>query len=177
MKKWIVLCLLATACLWAQEWDQTLKDLAAPAVKGTLEAKDWTLAWGNASFTLNGSCSQVVGGPHTLGFLFSGKGSLALAVKDRIALSAAKVNLKENKSYDLDAANTLRETFSEGLFLIYPFLDGEKFAGEGAPGGGEAEGLCGHRQADGVGHPRFRLRPRPVQRRQGPRRPGVCQGR
>jgi hypothetical protein len=159
MKKWIVLCLLATACLWAQEWDQTLKDLAAPAVKGTLEAKDWTLAWGNASFTLNGSCSQVVGGPHTLGFLFSGKGSLALAVKDRIALSAAKVNLKENKSYDLDAANTLRETFSEGLFLIYPFLDGEKFAGEGAPGAEKLKGYADIARRMGWATPDFVFAP------------------
>lgn len=134
MKKFALACLLIAGALWAQDWDQTLKDLAAPAVKGTMEAKDLTLAWGNASVTLNGTCTQVVGGPHTIGFLFSGTGKLALTVKDGIALAAAKTNLKENGSYEIDAANTLHETFTEGLFIIYPFLDGTQFKGDGAPG-------------------------------------------
>jgi hypothetical protein len=134
MKKFAFACLLIAGALWAQDWDQTLKDLAAPTVQGTMEAKEWRQAWGNASFTFNGTCARVAAGPHTIGFLFSGTGKMDLAVPDRIALSAAKVNLKETGSFELDAANTLHETFTEGFFIVYPFLDGALFKGDGAPG-------------------------------------------
>jgi hypothetical protein len=134
MKKFAFACLLIAGALWAQDWDQTLQNLAAPTVQGTLEAKDWKQAWGNAAFTFNGTCARVAAGPHTIGFLFSGTGTMALAVPDRIALSAAKVNLKEAGSYALDASNTLHETFTEGFFIVFPFLDGALFQGDGAPG-------------------------------------------
>lgn len=120
MKKFALFLLLIAALLPAQDWDQTLKDLAALKAKGTIDV-EFPLNIGNMAMSLTGDCTQVVAGPTPVGYLFKGTGRMTYTIKDPIALSAAKTNLKENGSYTLTADNQLTDTFSEGMFLIYPF--------------------------------------------------------
>ncbi|HPR63645.1 MAG TPA: M1 family aminopeptidase [Thermoanaerobaculia bacterium] len=118
MKRVLALLALVALPLWGATFEEQLKTFRSPILGSeAFMLKNYTHTWGNTDFAFTGKVAPLTLQDKTVGFAFSGEGTIAMHVQKGPFRLGNVTNLTESHQIKLEEGDVLTDTFKDAVFL------------------------------------------------------------